>query len=618
MMIRNTLFVLLIMGLAPAAHTADMQLLWGDTHVHSAFSFDAFLNGNRSATPETAYRFARGEPVIHPYHRARMQIDRPLDFIVVADHAEYLGVAPEVYYTGVQLGDDAGIIDRIRGWLTEWYLRRLIDKNQGAESFRSMLPEPVDPRVAAEELLSQNQQKPVINSDTLERRTWLRSIEAADAYYEPGRFTTFIGWEWSSTPGGANLHRVVISDADQQMAKRFRPFSAVDSSFPEDLWAWLAKTAEATGVDFLSIPHNSNVSKGYMFDDTSLRGEPFSEAYVQSRTRWERVAEITQMKGDSETHPVLSPGDEFAEFETYGWYMQGEDEPYQPRPGDYLRSALKRGLAIEERLGINPYRLGLIGSTDSHNTISTVSEIDFGGKHANESTPETKSGEGENGWSRSAAGLAAVWAEVNNREAIMAALKRREVYATTGPRIGLQMFGGWRFDKLELQSAGSAGRAREQGVPMGGVLERPANPQSAPRFVVFAVKDPEGANLDRIQIVKGWLNADGSVSEKVYDAAWSGERSPDSAGKLPAVGNTVDRETGRYDNSIGSAQLVARWQDPAFDPAQSAFYYARILQIPTPTHRLLDALALGLDQPPEGDPIIQERAYSSPIWYRPD
>lgn len=601
---------------------AAPKLLWGDTHLHTAYSFDAFLNNNHSATPDVAYRFARGEPVIHPYHRARMQIDKPLDFVVIADHAEYFGVAREIYFNGVQLGDDAGPIDRLIGWITERRIRGLIDGDGGFQAFLDLLPDAGDPHKAAENFWEGGNAPSIINAEALVRKTWDTSITLADSYYEPGEFSTFVGWEWSSMPGGGNLHRVVMSTANAEQASNFLPYGSDQSPYPEDLWAWLAKTEAETGAEFLSIPHNSNISKGFMFADTTLRGEAFTPDYASNRLRWEPVVEVTQIKGDSETLPLFSPEDEFAEYETYGWYIQDEYQEFAPTEADFVRPALRKGLALEQKLGVNPYAVGMIGSTDSHSGLATVDDEGFGGKLARDSTPETKSRDDgrtdfASGWSMAASGLAAVWAEDNTREAIMAAMKRREVYATTGPRIQLQLFGAWDFDGLDLDDSDVAAKARAAGVPMGGDLPASEHAEQAPQFVVLAARDVDGLNLDRIQIVKGWLKADGSTAEQVYDVAWSGHRHRLANGKLPAVGDTVDRRTGNTGNTIGAAQLSAYWQDPNFDPQQRAFYYVRVLQIPSARHLYKDALALGLEAPMEGASIIQERAYSSPIWYHP-
>lgn len=605
-----------LLSLASAGAGAQApKLYWGDTHVHTAYSFDAFLNDNHSATPEVAYRFARGEPVIHPYHRARMQITAPLDFIAIADHAEYLGVGREVYFNGVQL-EDAGFVDRIKGWFTERAIRDMIDGDGGFDAFINLLPKAGDPLESANMLWDSNGQE-IINASALEEKTWRKITHLADEYYAPGEFTTFIAWEWSSLPGGANLHRVVMTSSDGETARQFQPFGSDDSPFPEDLWAWLDKTAAATGAEFLSIPHNSNISKGYMFPEKTLRGEPFTEAYARKRLQWEPVVEITQIKGDSETHPVFSPTDEFADFETYSFYIQQKPAPYQPQVGDYVRPALKRGLALEQNIGVNPYRFGVIGSTDSHTGLATAQETNFAGKLARDSTPETKTRsdgrtEFPSGWNMSASGMAAVWAQDNTREAIMAAFKRREVYATTGPRIALQVYGGWQFTADDLDTPDTW---RDKGVPMGALLAGEA--ASAPGFVIRALKDPHSGNLDRVQVVKGWVDETGNEQEKVYEVVWAGDRKPDGKGKLPAVGNTVDLSSGRYRNTIGSTSLAAFWSDPDFDPDVPAFYYVRVLEIPTPRHTLLDAIALGLNEPEAGASVIQERAYSSPIWYKP-
>ena len=450
--------------------------------------------------------------------------------------------------------------------------------------------------------------------------TWRSQTELADEYYRPGEFSTFIGWEWSSTPGGANLHRVVFTDGDAEVGQSFHPYRLIDSQYPEDLWAWLEETSVATGADFLSIPHNSNLSKGFMFDTTRLRGTEFDSAYIELRRRWEPVTEVTQLKGDSETHPDLSPDDEFADFEEFPFYLQVNQSPYQAGPGDYMRTALMRGLSLERKHGANPYQFGVIGSTDAHTGVASAEEDNFWGKMATDSIPENKTREWEegvrspDGWAMSASGLAAVWAEENTRESIMDAMQRREVYATTGPRIRLQFFAAGDFGELSLDSATLYSEATSTGTAMGGEL---LAAETAPEFIVLADKDPRGANLDRIQIVKGWLDAEGEERERVYDVSWSGDRELDARGKLPAVGNTVDMSTGAVENSIGAPQLRARWSDPDYVPGQPAFYYVRVLQIPTARHSYLDALALGQSEARDHPSTIQERAYSSPIWLKP-
>lgn len=606
------------LGASGAAHAEPTrQLLWGDTHLHTSNSFDAYLNRNLSADPDTAYRYAKGLPVIHPYHRARVQIETPLDFLVVADHAEFLGVIRHTVERGIP---EEGLSpwQRIRAAIAERRMKQVIADDEGTAAFLAFLPKPMSVEDAAKE----GRQLDFPGAETMERTTWQEAIAIADAHDEPGRFTTLIGWEWSSIPAGANLHRVVFTSADAETAAKFQPYSSVQSMYPEDLWAWLDETSRATGAEFVAIPHNSNISKGYMFAETSLRGEPYTAESAGTRARWEPVVEATQIKGDSETHPSLSPDDPFADFEIYPHYIQNDPPPYEARRGDTVRDGLRRGLEIEAAVGVNPYRFGLIGSTDAHTGLASAEEPNFWGKMARDSTPETKQGGwrgdgGPTGWSMSASGLAAVWAESNTRDAILDAFRRREVYATTGPRIAVRVFGGWDFvaSDAEAKPIESVGAAR--GVPMGAVLP-PAPSGGAPSFLIHAQRDPKSANLDRVQVVKGWVDADGASHEQVFDVAWSDERVPGADGMLPPVGNTVDLATGRYTNDIGSPRLATVWRDPEFDAAQSAFYYVRVLEIPTPRHALFDAIALGRDpQEIEGPPTLQERAYTSPIWYVP-
>lgn len=613
---------LALMLVAAAGAEEGKQLLWGDTHLHSTYSSDAFANNNLLSDPETAYRYASGLPAIHPYHRARVQIETPLDFLAVSDHAEFLGVIRHVYFDGVDTSE-LGLLDAAKAKIAEWALRWAIDRREGRRLFVDVLPAPEDPREAASKTLAGLDGNvgwlppmPQIEADT-----WKRITEIADRYNSPGEFTALIGWEWSSIPGGANLHRVVITDAGASVAQQFQPFGLDDSPYPEDLWAWLDKTNAATGADFLAIPHNSNISKGFMFDTRTLRGTEFTSGYLAQRTKWEKIAEITQIKGDSETHPDLSPDDEFADFETYPFYIQRVNSEYVAAVGDYLRPALMRGLELQRQLGQNPYQLGFIGSTDAHTSLPSAEEDNFHGKLATDSIPENKesgwTSGGAYGWGMSASGLAAVWARENTRESILAAMQRREVYATSGPRIGVQFFGGWDFTADDLAGEDLYARATASGVPMGGELSASLLTGESPVFIVQAMKDPLGANLDRVQIVKGWLDDQGVSREKVFNVTWAGDRALDEDGRLAAVGNTVNVTSASYDNTIGEAQLSAVWQDPEFNPGQAAFYYARILQIPTPRHSLYDAVALNSEVDTRRPDSIQERAYTSPIWYQP-
>ena len=622
MTIMKSICFAVALGLSVGAFAqGGKQLLWGDTHLHTTYSSDAFANNNLTADPDTAYRFATGLPVIHPYHRARVQIETPLDFLVVSDHAEYLGVIRHVYFEGVD-SSELGLIDSVKARVAQWVLRRAMDNKSARDLFIDVLPVPQDPREAAASVVLGGNVGWLPPMPQVEVDTWNTITNAADRYNKPGEFTALIGWEWSSIPGGANLHRVVLTDSGAAVAQQFQPFGLDDSPYPEDLWAWLESTSSSTGADFLAIPHNSNISKGYMFDTTSLRGEALTPAYVALRRKWEKIAEITQIKGDSETHPDLSPQDEFADFETYPYYIQKDFTPYVAGVGDYLRPALLRGLEMAQELQTNPYQLGFIGSTDAHTAMASAEEGNFMGKLATDSIPENKnspfgSNAGTYGWAMSASGLAAVWAASNTREEILAAMKRREVYATTGPRIAVQFFGGWGFSEGDLGATDLYAQASGTGVPMGGELVLPGSASSAPTFLVQALKDPTGANLDRIQIIKGWVDVAGESHEQVYNVAWSGNRSQTAGGGLPAVGNTVDTASARYTNTIGAPQLLALWRDPAFDAQQAAFYYARVLEIPTPRHSLYDAVALGGDQDTQRPDAIQERAYTSPIWYQP-
>ncbi len=582
-----------------SAQGSETELLWGDTHLHTSYSFDAYTLGNASADPDTAYRFAKGLPVIHPAHRARVRIDRPLDFLVVTDHAEGLGAMSQLAAGHpVLVANDYG--KRWQQMLREGQLNAVFTEIVGLGTRNPKEIEFLyDPRVF--------------------RSAWEQLATAADRHNEPGKFTAFIGWEWSSTPDGLNLHRIVFTPDGKYKAVQYLPFSLNDSEKPRDLYDWLARTAADIGTDFVAIGHNSNLSNGRFFPLEDEDGKPIDARYAQLRERWEPVEEVTQYKGDSETHPLLSPSDEFADFERYRHLLDGGS--LQHVEGSYARSALIRGMQLEAEIGINPYKFGMVGATDSHTALSSAEEGNFLGKYAQDSIPENKAREtvpGSVGWDASAMGFAGVWATENTREAIVDAFKRKEVYATTGPRIQLRFFGGWNFGARDARAKDLAARGYEKGVPMGGDLAS-APKGKAPTFLISAVKDPLDANLDRVQVVKGWVGADGSAEERIYDVAWSGDRQPDDAGRLAPVGDTVSLTTGRYDNTIGSVELTTVWKDPDFDPELRAMYYVRAIQIPTPRHTLLDTIALQQSPDAAGGhaSVIQERAYSSPIWYTP-
>ena len=543
----------------------ERNVYWGDTHLHTSYSVDAYNWGNASAGPETAYRFAKGLPVTHPTLLNRERLDRPLDFLVVADHS-------------------GGLFGR------------------GA---------PVEGRR---------------NTPEFQQAVWSLYVDAAERNNDPGTFTALIGWEWTAmTP--ENLHRVVFTPADGETAKRFLPASPQSTGArPEDLWNWLEMTSDRLGIDFVAIPHNSNLSLGLMFDMVDSEGRPISVEYARTRMRWEPVVEVLQIKGTSETHPLLSPIDEFANFELYEVLLRSGVADPDPAAGSYARTGLLRGLDIEDRVGVNPYKFGLQAGTDSHTSLSTSDEDNFWGKTVLDSSPEggarpTPSPFGGNwdvvGWDYAAQGLTGAWATENTRDALTEAFKRKEVYATSGPRIQLRMFGGFEFAAEDANARDIAAVGYGGGVPMGGDLAQAPN-DTPVSLLIHAVKDPAGANLDRVQVIKGWLDADGETHERVYDAAWAGQRTA-ANGKVPAIGSTVDVERLTYDNRIGSAELSTVWVDPDFDPDERAFYYVRVLEIPTLRHSTYDAVALGQD-PAEATArpsVIQERALSSPIWYTP-
>jgi hypothetical protein len=586
------------------------RLLWGDTHLHTDMSMDAGAFGDRLGIEE-AYRFARGEEVVSS-HGMPARLSRPLDFLVVADHSDNMGFFPDL------LAGKPNIMADPKG--REWHDR--IEAGEGVEVAIDVIS-----------LFSQGRfPKDLVYApdSAAYRSAWQETIDTAERFNEPGRFTAFIGFEWTSLIQGNNLHRVVIyrdgaAKASQMVAYTTQP--PLGSPNPRDLWKWLASYEQKTGGEVLAIPHNGNLSNGIMFPlEAQWDGTPLDRSYVTQRRRWEPLYESTQIKGDGEAHPLLSPDDEFADYET--WDIGNLDVSVAKTDdmlaGEYAREALKRGLAIEARLGTNPYKFGQIGSTDSHTSLATAQEDNFFGKHSGaEPSPERmthafmKTSAGTiMGWQMVAAGLAAVWASENTRASIFDAMERKEVYATTGSRMMVRFFGGWEFTPKDLESRTPALAGYKRGVPMGGDLP-PGPGAGAPTFMAYALRDPIGGNLDRIQIVKGWLDADGKTHEKVYDVVWSGDRKPGADGKLPPVGNTVDAARASYTNTIGAPELGAVWTDPDFDPARPAFYYVRVLEIPTPRWSTYDAFRFGVPIP-EGAPVsTQERAYTSPIWYAP-
>ena len=627
-----------VLLLAPAFLSAQQQdsyspdadrsyptnVYWGDTHIHTSLSYDANRNGN-AASPSLPYRFARGD-VVEAFNGMPVRIRRPLDFLVISDHAYALGVM-----ASVQTGDPVLRQSEVGRRLYEMYLADDRDvRNQVDHLWRDI-------------------------GGAFHQTIWQRVVASAEEFNDPGTFTTFAGYEWTSrgsdpngnpvgsrhrdptVPAGifGNLHRVVIFKDGPDKTNTIVPFSREDSFDPEDLWRFFARYEAATGGEVMSIPHNGNTSNGEMFGLTTMDGQPFTTEYARTRSRWEPLYEVTQIKGDSETHPVLSPTDEFADFETWHSWAGGASDPTghnccpnwdpaaQPelKKAEYARSALKRGLGLGETLGVNPFKFGLIGSTDSHAALPTADNDNFWGKFSPTGPNATRlfGQSPTSGWQAGAAGYAAVWSEENTRESIFAAMKRREVYASTGPRITVRLFGGWEFSSDDVHRPDFVRIGYEKGVPMGGDLSA-APAGGTPRFMIAALKDPDGANLDRVQVIKGWQDAGGELHEQVYNVAVSDGRRVGRDGSVDPVGSTVDIADASYANTIGDAQLMAFWQDPDFDPEEPAFYYVRTLEIPTPRWTAYDAKYFGVnpaDIPDEVRMVQQERVYTSPIWYTP-
>ena len=590
----------------------DMPL-WGDTHLHTAVSFDAGAFGARLLPPD-AYRFARGEEVVSSTGLP-VRLSRPLDFLVVADHSDNMGFFPKLQAGAAYvMADEQG-----RRW------HEMVEAG-GQEGVK-----------AAGEIIaafSQGKFPEALESlpgTSVYRSTWDDTIKAAEEANDPGRFTAFIGYEWTSLVKGNNLHRVVMYRDGAARAQLMEPYTMtppLGSPNPVDLWKWMADYEKKTAGQVLAIAHNGNLSNGIMFPETEAFGKTIGKEYVQARARWEPLYEVTQIKGDGETHPFLSKNDEFADYGT--WDIGNLDLSVLKKDAmlrfEYARSALQTGLRLENKLGINPYQFGMIGSTDSHTALATAEEDNFFGKHSGGEPsrdrykhPMAKMGEHEyKGYAPLASGWAAVWAEENTRESIFDAMLRKETYATTGSRMIVRFFGGWEFDSEDANSRLPARTGYAKGVPMGGNLPAAPAGSNAPAFLVAALKDPIGANLDRVQVIKGWMDAKGKLHEKVYDVAWSGDRIPDAeTGKLPAVGNTVDVADATWSNSIGATELVTVWQDPDFDAKQNAFYYARVIEIPTPRWTAYDAKYFKVAMPKEVPMITTERAYTSPIWYKP-
>lgn len=611
---------------APTSYSPDAagdlpnQVFWGDTHLHTNMSVDAYGFGNRRLSPEHAYRVAKGEAII-THSGMKVRLSRPLDFLVVADHSENLGVLPRI-----EAGDPLILKTEIgKRWA------KLLEENP-LDANAALNADTPDLRSEAIWSTGTRSGRPAaffwrawaldaVRDKPFRRSVWEQVCRTADQHNDPGKFTAFIGYEYTPPtphPRAANFHRIVIFEGDEKEAGRILPFSYIDSADVENLWEFLKGYESRIGGKVLAIPHNGNLSSGMMFMLEDFDGNPFTTDYARSRSRWEPLYEVTQYKGDGETHPLLSPTDEFADFETWngpGFNRIPAADRIRKKQYEYARSALKLGLDQKAKLGVNPFKFGMIGSTDAHTSLPTAAENNVWGKTT---MREPSAYRIYDSWHFSASGYAAVWAIENTRESIFAAMRRKEVYASTGPRITLRFFGGWDYQKRDAFSPDLARIGYAKGVPMGGDLTHAAK-GAAPRFIIRAVKDPDGANLDRVQVIKGWRSSDGALHEKVYDVAVSDGRTiPGNRGMVQPVGSTVDVDSATYDNTIGDPELAVVWTDPNFDPEALAFYYVRVIEIPKPRWTAYDKKFFKLKNLPKNIPmVIQDRAYTSPIWYTP-
>ncbi|MDJ0858224.1 MAG: DUF3604 domain-containing protein [Dinoroseobacter sp.] len=583
------------------------QVLFGDLHFHTEISFDAGLIGT-SLDMHDAFAVARGEEILSNTGQ-RVQLVRPLDFLAITEHAEMLGLA-----TAVRTSDPRLLAD-------DWGRQTYDLFQSGQEGRMAAFADIID--------IGTVQGRDPTAGLGLDGDIWLDIIDTVDHYNDPGVFTALAGFEWTYTPLGDNLHRVILFADGADKTSQTRPFPFFDSE-PEDLWNYLASYEADTGGRVIAVPHNANLSNGLMFSKNKYDGTPMDAEYAAKRIRWEPMHEMTQIKGDEETHPLLSPDDEFADFESWDVGNLSGAAPKTPEMlrYEYARSALKVGLELKREIGVNPYKFGLYGTTDAHTALPTSREDNYFGKYQHtEPSPNRHNIDvipAEDDALRiltaqeSAAGLTAVWARENTRAEVFGALTRKEAYATTGSRIRVRVFGGWTFGPEDLGASDFVSNGYQNGVPMGGDL-RAAPDGAAPNFLIRALRDPDGANLDRVQIIKGWIDDSGETFERVYDVAVSGDREIGEDGRArEPVGSTVDIPTATFTNTIGAAALEAHWQDPAFDPSQDAFYYVRVLEIPTPRWTTRDAAVFDIPLPDTVPPEVQDRAYTSPIFYTTD
>lgn len=577
----------------------NKEAFFGNLHIHTSWSFDGFTNGSETQ-PDDAYRWARGEAIPGGGGGGDLQIKVPLDWYAVSDHAEWMGMFNMMADTTTALGK----LD---------FAKRVTSDDQ-AVAFQAFADFLYDYSTGGE--LSK---EPLFSDPTIMKSVWKDIIASADKFYQPGEFTTFPAFEWSSNPNTRNLHRVVVFKDSENIPEL--AFSSQDSEKPEDLWAWMEES-RANGATLLAIPHNGNASDGLMFSMVDSEGNPLTKEYSQTRMRNEPLYEISQIKGTSEAHPDLSPNDEFADFELWDYTLAATADRPTNRKGSYLRQALLDGIKSENEGKGNPFKYGIIGDSDSHNAAATVEEDNYTGKFAMENDPKHRlngvpgMADKNNQQLREfgSGGLAGVWAEENTRESIFAAMMRKETFGTSGTRLKVRFFGSFSYNKDVTNKEDWLTDAYATGVPMGSDLNGSGN---SPTFIIHAIKEADGANLDRVQIIKGWVDSEGTTHEKIFNVAWSGERELDADGNLPSVGNTVNLSDATYENSIGNTSFLTTWTDPDFDSTQGAFYYVRVLEIPTPRWSTYDAIRTGLPIRDDIPSTIQERGWSSPIWYNP-
>jgi len=576
-----------------------MNAYFGDLHVHTSWSFDAFIYNTRT-TPDDAYKYAKGQG-IKDFMGEQIKLKRPLDFLAVTDHSEYMGVMkmmidPNHEFFNLDIAKEV----------------RSPDNATSLEAFRKI-----------GFTIARNEPIESLNLESIRKTTWQRIVDVANEHYKPGEFTTFPAYEWTSSPGDSlgdvayarNLHRNVIFRGDHVPDL---PYSSFDSQNPEELWKWMDQQREK-GIDLMAIPHNGNMSDGLMYALSQFEGKPITKEYAEARMRNEPINEVVQIKGQSMSHPVLAPNDEFADFELFQYTFATVVPPPSKPQNSFVREAYQNGLKFQKDLGANPFQFGLIGSSDGHNSGGAVEEDNYFGKFGvRDGTAERRmnsTGRFMSSKEMSAAGLAGVWASENTREAIYDAMARKETFATSGTRLKVRLFAGYDLQGLDLDSEDWVSEAYDRAVPMGSDINR--NGSQAPQLAIWAIKDSEGANLDRVQVIKAYLNAEGNPKERIYDVAWSDDRQADENGNIPPVGNTVSVSDATYSNDIGAVELKAIWSDPDFDPDMESMYYLRVLEIPTPRWSTFDAVQLGIPVDDNLDATIQERGWSSPIWYMP-